>query len=458
MSETSLTDFTLRIIRDRPDYYLVRAECVLVGETEPWRLSLAEIASLTAYGEKLNNGQIGDIVEAARIGSALYQVVFPTQAQGALETALAIARDRGGGLRLQLKFQQSSELHTIPWELMWTRGQFIARHPATPIARYLEQPREVKSLHITPPVRILFTTACPDGMAELDLTKEENNIRAALEPLHNRVELVVQRHISLDRLRHLLMRAQTRERPFHVWHHCGHGGFFNSSTGNTFGLAFENRGTLEWVSVRQVNTLVEACDALRMIVLNVCHGASSAGLVPALALLGVPAVIGFRSRVFDQTALTFARTFYEAALHKPVDVALGQARLALTMEQSLSVDWALPLLFLRTTTPLLLRNATGEVDSASGVTGQPNGVSTGPVIRIRGKKWEIGQAQFIGTMNIGDQASAIPDTPQIEFDTEHVTADQLLQIGGLSISSEEAIKRLKDLQNLASSLTDDLTE
>ncbi len=457
MKERGFYDFTLSIIRNHPDYYLARSDCILVGETDPWRLDFSDIAPLIAR-EALNRGLITDIVKAAQIGSAIYQVIFSTRAQESFERALAIARDRRSGLRLQLKFRQSPELHTIPWELMQTGDQFIASDPATPIVRYLEQPREVKSLHIAPPIRVLFTTACPDDMGELNLAKEEASIRAALKPLDDWVELVVERRISLDRLRHILIRAQNRERPFHVWHHCGHGGLFHTGTGHTFGLAFENRGEVEWVSVRQASILVNACDAMRLIVLNVCYGASSVGLGPALALLGVPAIIGFQNRVSDRTALTFARTFYEAVLYNPVDVALGQARLALAIDQALPLDWALPILFLRTTDPLLLRQPIRESDSISGVIRQSGGVPTSPVIKIKGKKWEVGQAQFIGTMTIGDQSPAILNTSQIEFDAEHFTADQLLQIGELSISSEDAIKQLKHLQQLASSLTEDLPE
>ena len=445
-------DFTL-IFMASDTNYLVHAECTLVGEADPQTIKRTDLANLSLIGERLTSGDIKDIASAGQIGYGLYKTVFQDSIHELFQRALAVANDKSAGLRLLLKFKQAPELHEIPWELLHNGQQFLVTNPATPIARYLEQTHKVESLEIEPPLRVLFTTACPKDRPSLDLATEERNVRTALEPLGGAVELVVERHVSLDRLRHALMRAQNRDRPFHIWHHCGHGELLSHNGAVFFGLVLEDRNAAQWVDVAQVSTLVRACSSLRMVTLNVCHGGSSVGLGPALASLNVPCVISFRSSILDQMALKFAEAFYEAILYNPIDVALGQARMALVAKDSRSLDWALPLLFLRTTNPVLMAKPKVK-HIGSSTPAWPT--SSGPTIKIKGKSWKVGQTRVIGVVTVGDKAPPIQSNLQFEFDPQSFETETLLQIGGLSISSEEAARHFEDIQHLAHSLTSDL--
>jgi hypothetical protein len=71
-------------------------------------------------------------------------------------------------------------------------------------------------------------------------------------------------------------------------------------------------------------------------------------LAPALAAINLPATIGFRDAIYDRVALDFTEALYRNLLHLPVDLALKQAIRAL-FDPIRPLDWALPLLFLRTT-------------------------------------------------------------------------------------------------------------
>ena len=449
-------DFTL-ILMASDTSYIVRADCPLVGEADPQTIKRTDLANLSLIGERLTSGDIKDIASAGQIGYGLYQTVFQDSIHELFQRALAVANDKSAGLRLLLKFKQTPELHEIPWELLHDGRQFLVTNPATPVIRYLEQTSRVQSLEVEPPLRVLFTTACPKDQFPLNLVTEERNMRTALRPFGRAVELVVERHISLDRLRHTLMRAQNRERPFHIWHHCGHGGLLIQNDTTFFGLVLEERNAAQWVDVAQVSTLVRACPSLRMVMQNICHSGSSVGLGPALASLNVPAVVGFRSSVLDRTALTFAESFYEAILYNPVDVALGQARMALAVKDSQSLDWALPLLFLRTTNPVLMMKSGIEPTTPSTPTGDTTStISTGPAVKIKGKSWKVGQTKIIGVMTVGDKAPPIQSNLQFEFDPQSFETESLLQIGGLSITSEEATQHFEDIQHLARSLMSDL--
>ena len=152
-------------------------------------------------------------------------------------------------------------------------------------------------------------------------------------------------------------------------------------------------------------------------------------------------------------ALKFAEAFYEAILYNPIDVALGQARMALVAKDSRSLDWALPLLFLRTTNPVLMAKPKVK-HIGSSTPAWPT--SSGPTIKIKGKSWKVGQTRVIGVVTVGDKAPPIQSNLQFEFDPQSFETETLLQIGGLSISSEEAARHFEDIQHLAHSLTSDL--
>jgi len=458
MNGSRMHDFTL-IFMASDTNYIVRADCPLVGEADPQTIKRADLANLSLIGECLTSGAIKDIASARQIGYGLYQNVFQDNIHELFQRALAVANDKSAGLRLLLKFKQTPELHEIPWELLGDGNRFFVTNPATPVVRYLEQTHKVESLEIEPPLRVLFTTACPEELQPLDLATEERNMHTALETLSGEVDLIVERHISLGRLRHAFMRAQNRERPFHIWHHCGHGGLFRQDGATFFGLVFQDRSTAQWVDVAQVSTLVRACSSLRMVALNVCHGGSSVGLGPALASLGLPAVVGFRSSVLDRTALTFAKAFYEAILYSPVDVALGQARLALAVKDSQSLDWALPLLFLRTTKPVFIAKPDiGLSTSPIPADEKSSTPPSGPAIRIGIGSLEAQQAKVIDVMTVGDKTPPIQPNLNLELDVQSFKVSDLTQIGVLSISSKEAAQHFEYIQHLAQSLTSSVPE
>ncbi len=341
----SIHDFNLKITPSDTDY-IIQAECLSVGEAGPHPIKKERLSNLSAY----------DYSTAQIVGRNLYKIIFQSDIGRLFDRALAITESESSRLRLLFKFKQSQELHEIPWELLHDGQSFLAVNPRIPMARYLEQFKKVESLKIEPPVRVLFTTACPSGFPPLDLSTEERHMRSALKTLSKNAELTVKRNISIEQLQHTLLRAQNwDDRPFHIWHHCGHGGMEKGE----FVLILEERSKKSLSTVKQLSTLMQACPALRVVTLNVCHSAFTAGLVPALANLNVPAVIGFRGSILDKSALAFAEAFYDAMFHTPLDVAVSQARMALMIQNNYELDWTLPLLFLRTTTPMVLeRNPT----------------------------------------------------------------------------------------------------
>jgi hypothetical protein len=68
----------------------------------------------------------------------------------------------------------------------------------------------------------------------------------------------------------------------------------------------------------------------------------------ALSLAGVPAVVAMQFKISDPGAILFSQTLYQAiASGDPVDVAVGLARRELYEAEYPSIEWAVPVLFLR---------------------------------------------------------------------------------------------------------------
>jgi CHAT domain-containing protein len=92
----------------------------------------------------------------------------------------------------------------------------------------------------------------------------------------------------------------------------------------------------------------------RLVLLNACMGALPGGDDPfssvgaALLRSGVPAVIAMQFELAEDAAAELARIFYtELVAGAPVDLALTEARLHLYGRYATRLDWAIPVLFLR---------------------------------------------------------------------------------------------------------------
>ncbi len=439
-----MNEFTLSLL-PAGDGYVVQGGCpMLVGEAEPTRLSGDQAVALALLGERLAQGHFMSQEAAEQAGKTLFQTVFRGEIRELFAQARALARRDSEGLRLLVKLDSAPQLHEIPWELLHDGRQFIADDPATPIVRYLRQSRPTRSMRVEPPLRFLLTSACPEGQRQLDLEREEHSVRKSLEHLGDRVQPVFKRRVSMDRLLHVLRRAQSRRRPFHVWHHCGHGQILSSGE---FCLVLEENGKPQEATAKQLGRLFATSPDLRLAVLNACYSGSRLGLATELARLNVPAVVGFRSGVFDRAARVFSQAFYGALAHSPVDVAVNRARLELSLRGAHPLDWTQPVTFSRTQQPLLFAPEAGPTAALRGA--EPAG-RTGTRIRFGGTV-SAGRTIQIGRLSDGDGPGERPPV-EIDFAPDSLTTDDLLQIGEVEMSPQDASAYRDQFLSLADSL------
>ncbi len=268
--------------------------------------------------------------------------------------------------RLRLKLMiESPALVTLPWELMYdpNRREYLALTPELSLVRFLMTQQERRALTVAPPLKVLVASASPSGHAFLPgIAEEQKRIRQILRP-HIRGHLV-----KLDFLPNLTVQAlsQKLKEGYHVLHYTGHGTFQESAKGGEGCLIFENEsGDAEPVNTARLELLLRDSE-VRLVILNACQTAQTSrfdyftGTAQALVSAGLPAVIAMQHKIFDDSGVVFAETFYRSLTEQfQIDMAVQAARKELAIRSKVEkMDWGTPVLFMRSSNGIILSSAT----------------------------------------------------------------------------------------------------
>lgn len=284
-------------------------------------------------------------------GHALFDALFTGEVHTRYIVSQREAFHQGKGLRLRLRIQ-SPELAALPWEFLYDAGQaeYICLSSKTPIVRYLELPQPPQPLTITPPLRILGMVVDLTDLASLDIDSEKQRVEKATEELQTNglVELTwLQGQTWQD-----LQRAM-RGGPWHIFHFIGHGGFDANTDEGLIALK-ETTGTVRYLSASHLGRLLADHRSLGLVVLNSCEGARGSehnifsSTASILVRRGIPAVLAMQYEITDRAAIELSRAFYEAlADGMPVDMAVSEARKAISLGVANTVEWGTPVLYMR---------------------------------------------------------------------------------------------------------------
>ena len=292
------------------------------------------------------------------VGAALFRSLFTGKVRSLYDQSVgSTAAAPGRGLRIQLKLNPEhpdlARLYSLPWELLYRPDtqDFLSLSRMSPVVRYLDVSRPTSPLPLPSPLRILVVIASPKGLPALDLRREKSNIEAAWGR-HKEVEVVFLPEATPGAIREELLDNQ-----FHVLHFMGHGGFDPRTGEGVLFFAGPNGAALP-VSGQALASKLKDFRSLRLVFLNACETARSAGesvvnpfagVASALVLGGIPAVLAMQFPISDQAAISFSKAFYQRlATGDPVDTAVAEGRQAVHSADACSVEWATPVLFLRT--------------------------------------------------------------------------------------------------------------
>ena len=147
--------------------------------------------------------------------------------------------------------------------------------------------------------------------------------------------------------------------PWHVFHFVGHGGFDTNRDEGVIVLV-DDDGRSRRLLAGELARLLAVHRTLRLAVLNACEGARGGGLdifsstASILVRRGIPAVLAMQYEITDRAAVEFARGFYEAVADGlPVDASVSEARQAVSLAVTNTVEWGTPVLHMRAPDGLL---------------------------------------------------------------------------------------------------------
>lgn len=290
-------------------------------------------------------------------GRALFDALFSDDLRSIYDRARYEARSQNKGVRIRLNIL-SPELAALPWEFLYDPRQndFVCLSRNTPIVRHMESVHSLEPLAVTAPLRILGMIASPQGLPQLDVTREKQRMEEALKNLQE-AGLVELKWLPGQTWRDL-QRAM-RGGPWHIFHFVGHGAFDRAADEGIILLADEY-GDPHRMEATELAVLLADHNSLRIAVLNACEGSRSGGYdifsstASILVSRGVPVVVAMQYPITDRAAIEFARSFYEALADDiPVDAATVEARKAIRVAMPNTFEWGTPVLSMRSASGVL---------------------------------------------------------------------------------------------------------
>ncbi|MGR6966284.1 CHAT domain-containing protein [Geodermatophilus sp. URMC 61] len=284
-----------------------------------------------------------------RLGAELFDRLFTGDVRLLFDMTRQQAVHRDVRVRLVLRIRPP-ELAVLPWEFMYDARRDDYLSLSMPLVRYPEILEPVRPLRVTGPLRILGMVARPAGYDALDVDGEKAHLHRALAPLI-RDGGVHLGWVPGETWRDLLHTLSTGS--WHVVHFIGHGGFDPVAGEGVFYLPGDG-GENYQLRASHLAQLLSPHHALRLVMLNSCDSAAGSdndlfsSAAAALVRRGVPAVLAMQFEISDSAAVEFTRSFYEAvAAGEPVDIAVRDARLSVCLSRPNSLEWGIPVLFLR---------------------------------------------------------------------------------------------------------------
>lgn len=312
-----------------------------------------------------------DVEQMKRFGGALYECLFRQNIRDAfLEAYGEVRNDDDLSLRIRLIIEPP-EIARLPWELMYDKKQdlFLCTSDKTSITRFLQVPNTPRTLTVKLPLRILVAIPLnkKEDDSELETAAERKVVEDAFKDLKQRnlVDIdFVDQPVTVSAIN-----AKLDEKDYHVFHFIGHGCFesdeghlrINPEESDGSELSdFQKEG---WIRADSFANLFTNRHSMKLVVLNSCQGAKIsstkplAGVAPRLLRRNIPAVVAMQYPIFDDSALIFSREFYrklcrgrESGL---LDPAVINARNMILIQRSNGLDFATPVLLMRTTSGVI---------------------------------------------------------------------------------------------------------
>jgi tetratricopeptide (TPR) repeat protein/CHAT domain-containing protein len=288
--------------------------------------------------------------DIVRYGQKLYTDLFGTNNK--IRNHVQRSKHLKEGVQYVLSLDRTaSELWNIPWEYLHDGEGFLALRPDTKLVRSLTKSpfrkrfRELNEM--ARPLRVLVVIAHPKGpgIGVLDVDQEVQNIMEALAPAVKAgvVEVDILEEGSLRNIDIALA-----DDTYHILHYTGHGAM--TPNGSCLVLEDDN-GAFKPAFIADLLPIIANSKSLQLVILSGCQTGqidethAMSGIATGL-LAVVPAVVAMQFSIADQSALIFARTFFQSVGQgKSLEDAMHASRLEMNKAYPSFCDWGMPTLY-----------------------------------------------------------------------------------------------------------------
>jgi hypothetical protein len=277
-------------------------------------------------------------VTARQFGTTLADALIT----GGIETMFDDARSKGA-VRVRLNMTSEPELLRIPWEYLRRNGKDLASQRDSTIVRELETAEPARPHLVEGKIRMLGVIANPIG--DLDVAGEKRRVEEAIAKCRDQIDLEWLEDCTFKSLQRKL------QDPYHILHFVGHSAF--TAEGESILLLSDENKQKKEVPADAIAQLIGRQNSLQLVVFNSCDGARTtlddpfAGIATMLVEQGKSAVIAMQFEITDAAAKAFAEELYYCLIDRryPIDAAVAEARIA--MMDVNQIEFATPVLFLR---------------------------------------------------------------------------------------------------------------
>jgi hypothetical protein len=299
-----------------------------------------------------------DTPQSHELPKALFESLFIGATKTLFDQSIGMVSGDDSGLRIKLQIDPTDSdvaaLASLPWELLYREEtrDYLNLSRNTPLVRYLNVQRPFAPQAFELPLRILVVMSSPEGVTPLNLEQERQLIERSWARQSGVEVDFLERPATTQRLSNKLS-----EKDYHVLHYMGHGDFDRATGHGVLLLEDENSQPLALDGQTLGGVILQDVKSLRLVFLNACDTAKAtkqkgqdpfAGVATAMIMAGIPAVVAMQFPITDKAAVSFAGTFYPRIVSGyPVDAAVAEGRKAIKLADSSTMEWATPVLFMR---------------------------------------------------------------------------------------------------------------
>lgn len=383
-ADAVIQEFQVSVTPVGVDEYLVRTERVEPGVPLAEEQAIWPVDRWTQQARQLMDNPIAGLLQGnpssstqaqsnlVALGQELYNALFHGDLRDSWMMAQAIAQNHQQPLRLRLGLK-GNRLPVLPWEVLHDGDYPLATGTNLLFSRYqpgthgLAPPPISTPLSPDRPLRVLMAISAPSDRANLQLTREAEDLEAELQRLtdegqgHVPTEVTILKQPDRARLTQALEHGH-----YQVFHYAGHSS--SGLGGGTVSLVNQTTGLTEDLNGDDLAGLL-ANNGIHMVVFNSCRGAHTdfqktgeRSLAAALVKRGIPAVLAMAERIPDEVALTLTRLFYRNLSRGcPIDLSVSRARQGLiSAYSSHQLYWSLPIFYLHPQCDGYLAQVSGE--------------------------------------------------------------------------------------------------